>query len=70
MNEQQSRKMSSAHYYKQNSSRVSRQSEEKRPRAEMRVSDPGLLNRTAWTNAAVALDHIKKVNIVNTPRTD
>ena len=25
------------------------------------VSDPGLLNRTAWTNAAVALDHIKKV---------
>ena len=27
------------------------------------VSDPGLLNRTAWTNAAVALDHIKKVTI-------
>ena len=25
------------------------------------VTDPGLLNRTAWTNAAVALDHIKKV---------
>ena len=26
------------------------------------VQDPGLLNRTAWTNAAVALHHIKKVS--------
>lgn len=30
-------------------------------RSHRSVSDPGLLNRTAWTNAAVALDHIKKV---------
>ena len=25
------------------------------------VTDPGLLNRTSWTNASVALTHIKKV---------
>ena len=42
------------------------EAEEKKKRCSVRVSDPGLLNRTAWTNAAVALDHIKKVNIVNT----
>ena len=25
------------------------------------VTDPGLLNQTAWTNATVALEHINKV---------
>ena len=59
--------MAKAQHYKQNSSRVVREAEEKKKRCSVRVSDPGLLNRTAWTNAAVALDHIKKVNIVNTP---
>ena len=33
-------------------------------RKPVKVTDPGLLNRTAWTNAAVALDHIKKVRIL------
>ena len=33
-------------------------------RKPVKVTDPGLLNRTAWTNAAVALDHIKKVRIM------
>ena len=33
-------------------------------RRPVKVTDPGLLNRTAWTNAAVALDHIKKVRIL------
>ena len=33
-------------------------------RKPVKVTDPGLLNRTAWTNAAVALDHIKKVRII------
>ena len=28
---------------------------------EATVTDPGLLNRTSWTNASVALMHIKKV---------
>ena len=59
--------MAKAQNYKQNSSRVAREAEEKKKKCGVRVSDPGLLNRTAWTNAAVALDHIKKVNIVNTP---
>ena len=58
--------MAKAQNYKQNSSRVAREAEEKKKKCGVRVSDPGLLNRTAWTNAAVALDHIKKVNIVNT----
>ena len=26
------------------------------------VTDPGLLHRTSWTNASVALMHIKKVS--------
>ena len=34
-------------------------------RKPVKVTDPGLLNRTAWTNAAVALDHIKKVRIMD-----
>ena len=33
-------------------------------RRPVKVTDPGLLNRTAWTNAAVALDHIKKVRVM------
>ena len=35
--------------------------EERKKKTEIKVTDPGLLNRTAWTNASVALDHIKKV---------
>ena len=34
------------------------QQDEKKTKA---VTDPGLLNRTSWTNASVALTHIKKV---------
>jgi len=34
--------------------------EERKKKTEIKVTDPGLLNRTAWTNASVALDHIKK----------
>ena len=29
----------------------------------IKVTDPGLLTRTSYTNASVALDHIKKVNL-------
>ena len=36
------------------------QQEEKKTKAVV-VTDPGLLNRTSWTNASVALTHIKKV---------
>ena len=36
------------------------QQEEKKAKAVV-VTDPGLLNRTSWTNASVALTHIKKV---------
>ena len=28
---------------------------------EIRVTDPGLLDRTSYTNSTIALDHIKKV---------
>ena len=28
----------------------------------VKVTDPGLLTRTSYTNGSVALDHIKKVN--------
>ena len=38
-------------------------------RRPVKVTDPGLLNRTAWTNAAVALDHIKKVRIMGSSET-
>ena len=31
------------------------------------VTDPGLLNRTSWTNASVALTHIKKVRSYGGP---
>ena len=34
--------------------------DEKKTKAVV-VTDPGLLNRTSWTNASVALTHIKKV---------
>ena len=36
------------------------QQDEKKTKAIV-VTDPGLLNRTSWTNASVALTHIKKV---------
>ena len=36
------------------------QQDEKKTKAVV-VTDPGLLNRTSWTNASVALTHIKKV---------
>ena len=36
------------------------QQDEKKAKAVV-VTDPGLLNRTSWTNASVALTHIKKV---------
>ena len=54
--------MSRGSYHKSSSSRHSKHFDEKKKKApEPTVSDPGLLNRTAWTNAAVALVHIKKV---------
>ena len=31
------------------------------------VSDPGLLDRTAYTNASVALQHIEKVDEMSPP---
>ena len=37
-----------------------KQQGEKKAKAVV-VTDPGLLNRTSWTNATVALTHIKKV---------
>ena len=46
---------------KLNQAKVVKLPEEKRKKTEAHVTDPGLLNRTAWTNATVALDHIKKV---------
>jgi len=53
--------MSRGSYHKSSSSRHSKHFDEKKKKApEPTVSDPGLLNRTAWTNAAVALVHIKK----------
>jgi hypothetical protein len=42
-----------------------------RPQDERRmptVTDPGLLTRTSWTNASVALLHIKKVSLNMTLR--
>ena len=42
--------------------KVVKHPEEKKKKTESHVTDPGLLNRTAWTNATVALDHIKKVS--------
>ena len=42
------------------------QQEEKRAKAVV-VTDPGLLNRTSWTNASVALTHIKKVRMEGPP---
>ena len=38
------------------------QQDEKKAKAVV-VTDPGLLNRTSWTNASVALTHIKKVRV-------
>ena len=55
--------MSRGSYHKSSSSRHSKHFDEKKKKVveAPTVSDPGLLNRTAWTNAAVALVHIKKV---------
>ena len=55
--------MSRGSYHKSSSSRHSKHFDDKKKKVTEPpvVSDPGLLNRTAWTNAAVALVHIKKV---------
>ena len=55
--------MSRGSYHKSSTSRHSKHFDDKKKKVSEAptVSDPGLLNRTAWTNAAVALVHIKKV---------